>query len=78
MANGKTKTKNYKNVGILWPKKTWRKIAGGPSWYGEKNICIYIYIAGSIAGRPQGFLPHITPHKERCKYVHIAEYGSTG
>ena len=30
MANGKTKKNNYKNVEILWPEKTWRKIVGDP------------------------------------------------
>ena len=79
MANGKTKTKNCKNVEILWPKKTWGKIVpvGDPIvYYGmeKKNK----KIAGSILGRPRRFLPPITPHKERCKYVHTAEYGSTG
>ena len=44
MADGKTKDKNYKNVGILWPKKTWRKIVGEPLWDGEKKQ----KIAGSM------------------------------
>ena len=73
MANGKTK-KNDKNVEILWSKKTSRKIVGGPFlWDGEKKT----KIARSITGRPRRFLPPITPHKERFKYVHIAEYRST-
>ena len=31
------KRQNYKDVEIVWPKKTWRKIVGGPLWDGEKE-----------------------------------------
>ena len=37
MANSKTKQKQTKNVEILWPKKTWRKIVGDSLCDGEKN-----------------------------------------
>ena len=73
MANGKTKKKTTKcgnsvaekNVerSCRWPFMGWRK---------------KYKIAESMPGRPRRFLPPIPPHKERCKYVHIAEYGSTG
>ena len=62
MASGKTKTKNYKNVEIPWPKKTSSKIVGGPLRDGEKKKK-----AGSIPGQPGLFLPPITPHKESLK-----------
>ena len=71
MANGKNK-KKHRNVEILWPKKTWRKIVGDPFWDGGKKKK-----RGSVPGRPRRFLPPITPLKERCKNVHIAEYGSS-
>ena len=71
MANSKTNTKNYQNVEILWPKKTWEKNVGGPLWDKEKKQ----KIEGSVPGRRRRFLPPITPHKERCNYIYIAEYG---
>ena len=73
MANGKTKNKKLQKCGNSVPKKMWRKIVGDPLLDGEKKQKI-----ASIPGRPRRFLPPITPHKERCNYVHIAEYGSTG
>ena len=51
MANGKRQTKNYKNVEIMWPKTTWRKIVGGPSWDGEK----YQKVAGEYTGSAPAF-----------------------
>ena len=74
MANGKTK-KNKKKIwgNFVAEKKVEENIRRSfIGWRGKKKI------AGSIPGRPRCFLPPITPHKERCKYVHMAEYGSIG
>ena len=69
MANGKTKQKLQK-CGNSVAEKKWRKFVGDQK---KKQK-----IAGSIPGQPRRFLPPITPHKERCKYVYIAKYGLTG
>ena len=73
MANGKTK-KQVQRCGNSVAKKNVEKIVGDPLWDGEKKQ----KKAGNVPARPRRLLPPITPHKERCKYVHIAEYESTG
>ena len=64
MADGKTK-KQLQKCGNSVAEKNVEKNCRWPfmgGWRKKKKV-------GSIPGRPQRFLPPITPHKERCKYV---------